>query len=147
MLENLKNPCGDECQGFRQLKNSLECGNINTCDDYAIYQAQCSILRDVVECNEDKLPKWAQHRLNKLRATINELESYRELHAILSDQDRDWFTITDPFKGCTDECLRLWLLFNDKPHPVCSLYKGDHLFVGRAYKNRYGERMVNKSNT
>lgn len=92
--------------------------------------------------DESKLPVWARLRLQNLRTTIQELESYRKLHAVLSDKDRDWFTLPDPFSGCNREVMHLWFLTEDKPMRICTLYKGDMLFVGRAMKERYGNRLV-----
>ncbi len=92
--------------------------------------------------DETLLPIWAQKQLNDLRNTIQGLESYRKLHAVLSDKDRDWFTLPDPFKGCHKEVMHLWFLTEDKPQPICTLFKGDMLFIGRATKERYGHRLV-----
>jgi hypothetical protein len=92
--------------------------------------------------DEDTLPIWARKRLSDLRNIVVELESYRKLHAILSDKDRDWFTLPNPVGGCDREQLNLWILTTDHPFSVCSLYKGDMLFIGRATKERYGDRLV-----
>jgi len=92
--------------------------------------------------NETKLPLWVQGKLNKLRLMVKELESYRTMHAILEDKERDWFTLPDPVNGCNDEELKLWILTKNHPFPICTLYKGDLLFIGRANKQRYGFRLV-----
>lgn len=92
--------------------------------------------------DENKLPIWAQLRLKNLRTTITELETYRKMHAVLEDKDRDWFTLTDPFNGCNDDELNLWILTKNHPFSICVLYKGDLLFIGRAHKSRYGKRLV-----
>ena len=92
--------------------------------------------------NESKLPIWAQLRIKNLRTTIQELESYRKMHAVLEDKERDWFTLPDPFNGCNDDEMNLWFLKTNHPFPVCTLYKGDMLFIGRAHKSRYGKRLV-----
>jgi hypothetical protein len=91
--------------------------------------------------DESRLPKWVQKKIGDLQMTIQELEAYRKLHAVLSDKDRDWFTLPDPFNGCNDEELKLWILTKNHPFPVCVLYKGDMLFIGRATKERYGHRL------
>lgn len=91
--------------------------------------------------NEKTLPKWARERLNSLRSDIELMESYRQLHAILFDKDRDWFTLPDPINGCNDDELTLWVLTKNHPFPVCVLYKGDMLFIGRATKLRHNVRL------
>lgn len=96
--------------------------------------------------NESKLPVWVQLRLKKLRTTIHELESYRQMHAILEDKERDWFTLPDPFNGCNEEELNLWILTKNHPFSICALYKGDLLFIGRAHKQRYGKRLIEVQN-
>lgn len=94
------------------------------------------------EHNENTLPKWAQNRLVGLRDAIDSLEGLRKLSGFLADDERDWFVLTDPVNGCTDEKLSLWLLNSDRPFCVCTLYKGDKLFIGRAIKARYGTRLT-----
>jgi hypothetical protein len=94
------------------------------------------------EFDEGKLPIWVQLRLNNLRNTISQLESYRKMYVILSDKDRDWFTLPDPFNGCNQDVMHLWFLTDDKPLPICTLYKSDMLFIGRATKERYGHRLI-----
>lgn len=92
--------------------------------------------------NEEKLPIWAQLRMKNLRNTIKCLEAYRTMHAVLEDKDRDWFTLPDPFNGCNEDEMNLWFLKTNRPFPVCTLYKGDMLFIGRANKSRYGFRLI-----
>ena len=94
------------------------------------------------EHKESILPKWAQLELNNLRQAIESLEGLRQLHRFLSDDERDWFSLPDPVNGCTDDKLSLWLLNADKPFSVCTLYKGDKLFIGRATKARHGLRLT-----
>ena len=94
------------------------------------------------EPDESRLPKWAQQKLNALRTTVRELETYRTMHAVLEDKERDWFTLPDPFNGCTEDELNLWILTKNHPFSICALYKGDLLFIGRAHKSRYGKRLV-----
>ncbi len=94
------------------------------------------------EPDESRLPVWARLRLKNLRNTIQELESYRKMHAVLVDKDRDWFTLPNPIGGCGKEVLSLWILSSEQPYRVCTLYKEDMLFIGRATKERYGHRLV-----
>ena len=98
------------------------------------------------EHNENILPKWAQDRLIRLRDAIDSLEGLRKLSGFLADDERDWFVLPDPVNGCTDEKLSLWLLNTDSPFRVCTLYKGDKLFIGRATKSRYGTRLTGRTN-
>lgn len=62
------------------------------------------------------------------------LQSLKQLHAVLSEPERDWFTLPDPIGGCHEETLNLWILDKNRPFSICSLGKGDILFVGRAKK-------------
>ena len=81
--------------------------------------------------DERKLPIWARKRIKDLEFKIERLQSLKNIHAILSDVDRDWFPISGPtLEG--DDYITLWILNPNKPHPVCSLGHGDMLFVGRA---------------
>ena len=86
------------------------------------------------------LPKWAQAYINVLLSEINHLQALKKLHSLLADKDRDWFTLPGPVNGCNQDHLSLWVLHTDDPMPVCTLYKGDMLFVGRA-KEKEGERL------
>ncbi len=115
--------------------------NTDTCGYYNVYQT------NKIEHDDKMLPQWAQKQLSDLRATVQELESYRKLHAVLSDKDRDWFTLPDPFNGCTEDELNLWILTKNHPFSICALYKGDLLFIGRATKERYGHRLVEPEKT
>ena len=83
--------------------------------------------------DEAKLPKWAQNRLTDLRHEIQALQSLKQIHAILCDRDRDWFTIRNIVADGMDH-NNLWVLHANNPQPVCSLGRGDVLFVGRATK-------------
>jgi len=94
------------------------------------------------EHKESVLPIWAQERIIQLRQEIESLEGLRKLSGFLADDERDWFVLPDPVNGCTDEKLSLWLLYTDRPFPVCTLYKGDKLFIGRATKARHGIRLT-----
>jgi len=83
----------------------------------------------------NKLPKWAKDNIATLANEVNRLNSrlttITQMHTVLSDKDRSWFTLTDPINGCNQEHLHLWILDTDHPYTVCSLNKGDLLFVGR----------------
>lgn len=84
------------------------------------------------------LPKWAQEHIEELKAEIRRREALKEVHAILSDKDRDWFTIrNDGSVGGLEgkDFFRLWIIQNDDPRPICSLGKGDLLFVARAKRD------------
>lgn len=86
--------------------------------------------------NISTLPKWAQGHINELEYEIRHRESLKQLHAVLSEPNRDWFTLPDPVGGCHEELLHLWILDKDHPFSICSLGKGDMLFVGRAIKEK-----------
>lgn len=86
--------------------------------------------------DESKLPKWAQERLADVRQTAadlrEELETIRLMNAVLQNPDRHWFTLPGPSEQTKDpEPLVLFFLERNQATPVCSLYKGDLLFVGR----------------
>lgn len=81
--------------------------------------------------DESNLPKWAQDRIEGLRAEIKSLQALKELHSILSDRDREWFPIRN-IVASNETVNTLWLLYPNKPHALCSLGKNDVLFVGRA---------------
>jgi hypothetical protein len=82
----------------------------------------------------ETLPKWAQWHINNLETEIRHLQALKQMHAVLSEPDRDWFTLPNSIGGCDKETMHLWILTSDHPFPVCSLYKNDMLFVGRATK-------------
>jgi hypothetical protein len=84
----------------------------------------------------ESLPKWAQDKILILEFEIQRRESLKQLHAVLADPDRDWFTLPDPVGGCHEEHLNLWILDKDHPFSICSLGKGDMLFVGRTKKEK-----------
>ncbi len=94
------------------------------------------------EHDEKVLPKWAQNRLEELRFAVKSLEGLRQLSNFLADDERDWFVLSDPVNGCTDDKLSFWILNGDSPFRVCTLYKGDKLFIGRATKARYNTRLT-----
>ncbi len=80
----------------------------------------------------ETLPKWAQAYINSLQLEIKRLDSVKQMSAVMAD--RDWFTLPDPFGGCHEDLLHLWILDKDRPFSICALGKGDMLFVGRAKK-------------
>ena len=78
--------------------------------------------------NETSLPKWAQERLRQLQ---DELRRTREASAVV--HNREWFTLNGPTEGePLEKEVRLFVLSENSAHPVCSLYKGDVLLVGRS---------------
>jgi len=81
--------------------------------------------------DEKKLPKWAQRVISDLRHEIKALQAIKEINAITSDIDRDWFPIRNVVAD-DEDINTLWLLYPNKPHALCSLAKDDVLFVGRA---------------
>jgi hypothetical protein len=80
----------------------------------------------------ETLPKWAQSLIWDMEWEILHRESLKQLHTVLADPDRNWFTLPDPVGGCHEESLKLWILDKDHPFSICDLGKGDILFVGRA---------------
>ncbi|MFA5299876.1 MAG: hypothetical protein WC389_16955 [Lutibacter sp.] len=84
------------------------------------------------------LPKWAQKHINNLNYDINKLqnkmEAIQNMNAIMCEPKRDWFTL--PFSFKDEKPVHLWLLNYDQPFSVCSLSKGDLIFVGRAKKEQ-----------
>lgn len=77
-----------------------------------------------------KLPKWAREEIIRLNSELSDtkchLENTKKAHSILLN--RRWFTLKTQF----DKPLHLWILSEDKPHPVCSLFNGDVLMIGRS---------------
>lgn len=81
-----------------------------------------------------KLPKWAQEHIGRLENKIRDLQALEQMHAILSDKSRNWFAIP-PAKIDGWEHTNLYILKDNAAVSVCSLGKGDLLFVGRAEKD------------
>lgn len=79
-----------------------------------------------------KLPKWAQEYIQHLKAEVEIRNSLVKAHAVLCDEDRDWFTIRN--LEMDDSVMHLWILNKDKPFPVCDLTRKDILIVGRGNK-------------
>lgn len=79
--------------------------------------------------NESKLPKWAQKRLNDLRLEIQRLQALERAHCVL--HNRRWFVLNDSKAGQQPH-TKLFVLYENGAHPVCSIGKGDVLLIGRA---------------
>lgn len=83
------------------------------------------------------LPKWARLHITSIEAELyhlqNKFNTVQSINAIMCEPKRDWFTL--PFSYDGDKPIHLWLLNFDQPLSVCSLGKGDLLFVGRANKD------------
>ena len=72
------------------------------------------------------LPKWAQELIAKKE---HELANLRKAHALLSDPERNWFTV----KGHDFQDGHWWNLYslsNSGAVPVCSIGRGAVLLVG-----------------
>jgi len=82
-----------------------------------------------------KLPKWAREHIAGLERKIQNLQGLANMHALLSDKDRDWHTIRP--SGCKSESWNGFQLFslheNQAVHQV-SLYEDDVLYIGRGKK-------------
>lgn len=99
---------------------------INPLDRYKVYQTN-KLGNDV-----SLLPKWAQRKIKDLEFEVQSREALKNLHGLLSDKDRDWFTLPNPAGGCDIDTLSLWILSSENPFRVCTLFKDDLLFIGRA---------------
>lgn len=86
--------------------------------------------------DESKLPKWTQKRLNDLRAEIRRLQALEEAHMVL--QERRWFTLRDSTLK-ERSSTKLFVLYENGAHCVCSIGKGDVLLIGRAKEGDNGE--------
>lgn len=84
------------------------------------------------------LPKWAQDHIQDLKSEIDRLQAIKDLYAILSDRDRDWFPINGPEKYSNRKVIKLWVFNRDDPFLVATLYPGDRLFVGRGKGVEHG---------
>ena len=84
--------------------------------------------------SENTLPKWAQARLVDLREELIGLQSLRKLKGILDTEKCRWVSINGPHENSDREYTKLWALGKDEPLCVCSLSKGDVLFVGQLKK-------------
>ncbi len=84
---------------------------------------------------ETKLPKWAQQRLERERAKVaaleQQLETLQNMNAVMVER-RDWFTITGPSFNDDEDYRSLFTLYRNGAHAVCSLGRGDVLFIGRS---------------
>jgi hypothetical protein len=99
---------------------------INPLDKYKVYQTN-KLGGDV-----SLLPKWAQRRIKDLEYEVQSREALKNLHSLLADKNRDWFTLPNPAGGCDRDTLSLWILSSENPFRVCTLFKDDLLFIGRA---------------
>ena len=83
------------------------------------------------------LPQWAQSIIYEQTSIIcgldDKLETIQNINAVMCEPKREWFTL--PFSHDDGKPVHLWLLDKDQPISVCSLSKGDLLFVGRAKKD------------
>jgi regulator of replication initiation timing len=84
---------------------------------------------------ERKLPKWAQNRLDKLRMENDllrsRLDNVQAMNAVMCDPRRDWFTVHGPNFQDEEDYRDLFVLYRNGAHAVCSIGRGDLLFVGR----------------
>lgn len=83
----------------------------------------------------NNLPKWVESYIKdlqlKLEQTQNKLDTVEKMNAVMCEPKRDWFTLPFLYDG-DKPVIHLWLLNYDEPFSICSLSKGDLLFVGRA---------------
>ena len=88
--------------------------------------------------NIESLPKWAQCHIYALEMAadiaINQRNKVEDINAIMSNPKRNWFTINNPVELIEQQNCQLWVIKSDDPRPVCSLGKGDVLFIGRVTK-------------
>ena len=84
--------------------------------------------------DETRLPRWAQERLENLRAENGVLarrnSELRASHRVLQ---ADWFTLPGPVEE-GEESRKLFILGREGAQPICTLGRGDVLLVGRAAK-------------
>ncbi len=85
--------------------------------------------------DENKLPRWAQERLADLRHQVFLANEAREraLIAHAATVGKDWFTLPGPPQAAVfpNDSYHLFYLSHSGAHPVCTLYKGDSLLIGR----------------
>jgi hypothetical protein len=88
--------------------------------------------------NIESLPKWAQCHIYglelKARVAWDRNEMVQKLNAVMCEPKREWYTIPSPVDLSKYESMQLWVINRDDPRPICSLGKGDLLFIGRALK-------------
>lgn len=84
----------------------------------------------------ESLPKWAQSHIYglelKAKIALDRNETVQKINAIMCEPKREWFTISNPVDNTQHGFRQLWVIDRDDPRPICSLGKGDVLFVGRA---------------
>ena len=85
--------------------------------------------------DESKLPKWAQVRMAALRSELRwaseKLETVQAMNRLMAEPQRDWFTIPGPALLDDENERPLFVLDRNGAFPVCTLFKGDVLFIGR----------------
>jgi len=84
--------------------------------------------------DETKLPKWAQEKMATLRREVQRRDALQQLHGLLCEPERDWFTIQGPPFESDEEYRNLFLLNRNSAITFCGLGRGDLLFIGRAKK-------------
>ena len=87
--------------------------------------------------NETKLPQWAQDLITLLRQEnmilARELKTTRALSEVTCEPAREWFTLKGPTVLEEDlDGFKLWYFARNQPVHVCTMYKNDLIFVGRA---------------
>jgi len=86
--------------------------------------------------DETKLPKWAQELLKAERARYARLASehgrLREVHVLLNEHE--WFSLPGPPPDDVLDYYTLYIFRENRAVAVCSIGRGDRLFVGRARK-------------
>ena len=81
--------------------------------------------------HESTLPKWAQARLATLREELACLQGLKNLTGILDTEKHKWLSIDGPHENSENESTKIWALKENEPLCICSLGKGDVLFVGQ----------------
>jgi hypothetical protein len=85
------------------------------------------------------LPQWAQDYIKDLKYEIDRLQAIKEMHAILTEKNRTWFTLPGPENHSDREVIKLWVFNRDDPLQVAVLFPGDKLFIGRKREEVYHE--------
>ena len=70
-----------------------------------------------------KLPRWAQARIMNAESRLARIEGMLRWH----EAGMEWFTVN----GYAEQ-TNLFTLSSNGANRLCSLYKGDRLFIGRA---------------
>ena len=87
-----------------------------------------------------KLPKWARDHIGLLKNEIDDLQNLKKLHALLSDKDRDWYTIrpTISTENAFRNGFQLYSLHEGHAQHQVTLYDGDVLYIGTAKRDKKG---------